>query len=406
VSRPDWRRALRELASAIAVRVRRVGNAIDRARDADPYHVVGYRGFATHERVLVLGRALEDEGIAPADPSHSRWRNLVDALKRIEADPLPFARVRAQVAGAARELTADDEGFLRHWLPLPTPLPTPGWHTVELELDDPRCAGSGRVEERAKCSPRCGAAPVLVPSADARLGVISDMDDTVLQSGVTSFLRAARLVLLENARTRLPFPGVAAFYRALQGAAPGRPGNPIFYVSSSPWNLYDVIADFLEAQEIPAGPLMLRDWEIGPGLSRTKAHKDDAIREIFDAYPRLPFVLIGDSGQEDPEIYSAIVREHPGRILAIYIRNVTPHPERSAAIRSRRHATPPPTGGSTRVRSATSASRSAPTRGRPTPRWTRPARRLRARRRRSSWTTRCDAATSSDAARSSGGYVA
>ena len=64
-------------------------------------------------------------------------------------------------------------------------------------------------------------ARVLIPSAGARLGVISDMDDTVLQSEITSFVRAARLMLLENARTRLPFPGVAAFYRALD-AGPRR----------------------------------------------------------------------------------------------------------------------------------------------------------------------------------------
>ena len=162
------------------------------------------------------------------------------------------------------------------------------------------------------------------------------MDDTVLQSQITSFLRAAQLMLLENARTRLPFPGVAAFYRALErGTLPaGSPGNPIFYVSSSPWNLYDVIADFLAAQEIPTGPMLLRDWDIGPSLLRNREYKFAQIREILRTYPALPFMLVGDSGQEDPEIYSALVREFPNRILAIYIRNVSAHPERSDAIRN------------------------------------------------------------------------
>jgi phosphatidate phosphatase APP1 len=177
-------------------------------------------------------------------------------------------------------------------------------------------------------------ARVLVPSTRAELGVVSDMDDTVLQSEITSFVRAARLMLLENARTRLPFPGVAAFYRALERGHTGVRANPIFYVSNSPWNLHDVIADFLDAQQIPVGPMLLRDWDIGREMLGTREYKLTQIREILATYPTLPFILVGDSGQQDPEIYQTLVREFPGRILAIYIRNVSPHPERSQSIRA------------------------------------------------------------------------
>ena len=160
------------------------------------------------------------------------------------------------------------------------------------------------------------------------------MDDTVLQSEVTSFLRAARMVLLENALTRLPFPGVAAFYRALERGATGAEANPIFYVSSSPWNLYDVIDGFLDAQRIPIGPLLLRDWDFGRLNERHARHKGTVIREILETYREMPFLLIGDSGQEDPEIYTELVREHPGRIRAVYIRNVTPQIERTERIQA------------------------------------------------------------------------
>ncbi len=174
--------------------------------------------------------------------------------------------------------------------------------------------------------------PVLVPFASARFGVISDIDDTVIQSEVSNFLRAARIVLMENALTRLPFPGVAAFYRALAKGASGSENNPVFYVSSSPWNIYDVIEGFLGAQHIPAGPVLLRDWDLQLQIRDHHAHKTKAIREIMDAFPSLPFVLVGDSTQEDPEIYSAIVREYPARVLAVYIRSVSPRPERISRI--------------------------------------------------------------------------
>jgi len=289
--------------------------------DRDPYHIAGYRGYGRDGRVLVLARVLQDESLAPADAGHSKARNLLAMLKRLESDPLPFAKVRARLRDGDRELVADDEGFVREWLET-EPGSVGGWGSVRLELLHP--AGG---------PPRVTAAPILIPAATAAYGVISDLDDTVLQSEVTSFIRAASMVLLENARTRLPFAGVAAFYRALELGPAGGGKNPIFYVSSSPWNLYDVIAGFLEAERIPAGPLLLRDWDLGPSLFRNAGHKTRLIREILETFPTLPFILIGDSGQEDPEIYAEIVAAHPSRILAVYIRSVDPHPERSAAIR-------------------------------------------------------------------------
>ena len=319
---PSWR-DLTALVSELADDTKR---AVDRAMGkTGAYRVIGYRGYATTQRALVLGRVLEHTRIADANASHARWRNLLAMLQRIDADPLPFAKVCARLGSREAQVVADDEGFVRQWLVAAEQLTAGEWHSVHLEI----VAGP-----ETPVSPHAHLpARVLVPSARARLGVISDMDDTVLQSEITSFIRAARLMLLENARTRLPFPGVAAFYRAIERGARGDESNPIFYVSSSPWNLHDVIADFLDAQEIPVGPMLLRDWDIGRDLIRTREYKRAQIGEILGTYPTLPFILVGDSGQEDPEIYESLVTEHPGRILAIYIRNVSQHPERSESIR-------------------------------------------------------------------------
>ena len=322
----DWRDDLLGVFGELAWQARRTAGALGRAIDRDPIQIVGYRGYGTADRALVLGRVLQDEGIRAPDPSQSRWRNLISSLRRIESDPLPFARVRVRATSSAHakhdEIVADDEGFLRRWLTAAdAPFTPPGWHTVSLDLADPPNAVPVRATTR-----------ILTPAPTATFGVVSDMDDTVLQSEVTSFLRAARMVLLENALTRLPFPGVAAFYRALERGATGAEANPIFYVSSSPWNLYDVIDGFLEAQRIPTGPLLLRDWDLGRLSERHARHKGTVIREIFDTYPELPFLLVGDSGQEDPEIYAELVRERPGRVKAVYIRNVTPQADRLARI--------------------------------------------------------------------------
>jgi len=203
------------------------------------------------------------------------------------------------------------------------------WLGAQAELLDPR----------DPAAPGPVVAPVLVPPASARFGVVSDIDDTVVRTDATQLLRMARTVFLGNARTRLPFPGVAAFYRALESGPRGShgiAGNPLFYVSSSPWNFYELLVEFLELQKIPLGPILLRDWGITPEelVPTTHAtHKLAAIRRIFATYPELPFILIGDSGQEDPEIYAQVIREFPNRVLAAYIRNVSADEARRAAVR-------------------------------------------------------------------------
>jgi phosphatidate phosphatase APP1 len=188
------------------------------------------------------------------------------------------------------------------------------WHAVELELVHP-AAG---VRATGK---------VLVPPASARFGVISDIDDTVIVSGVARKVSMLVRLALSSARTRKPFKGVAAFYRALQAG-----GNPFFYVSKSPWNLYEPLMEFFERQRLPMGPLLLRDYGRHLIFARGKTHKVVQIDRIFATYPELKFILIGDSGENDPEIYREVVRSHPDRVRAIYIRSVRLEAARLAAI--------------------------------------------------------------------------
>ncbi len=321
----DWRSAFLRIRDEIGTYIGATRTFLRK----DELQIAAYRGFGTAARVFVLGRVLEDESVTTASADDPHWKNLLNTFRRIESDEVPGARVRVRFAGTEQEVMTDSEGFFELWVTPSQELPPSSiWHDVELELLEP--PGARAVPVRAT-------ARVLVPPSSATFGVVSDIDDTVLQSSVTDVIQMARLVLLGNARTRLPFKGVAAFYRALHRGATAPANNPIFYVSSSPWNLFDLLNEFLELQGIPAGPLALRDWSVAPGrsgVSRHGDHKHTAITRILDCYPTLPFILIGDSTQEDPEIYAEVVRRYPTRILAIYIRSVTPRPERVAAIRA------------------------------------------------------------------------
>ena len=289
-----------------------------------PWMIVPYLGFGTARRLQVSGRVLRAVQHRQPDAGDSAWRNFAEFWKRMESDELPGARVRAGFRETAVETVADREGHFSISLDLDVAL-EPGWHRVDLDLLDPTPRDASAVRAQAE---------VLVPSPTARFGVISDIDDTVVWSDIGRKLRMLALLMRSNARTRKPFKGVAAFYRALHRGAAGDERNPIFYVSSSPWNLYTPLLDFLSLQDLPRGPLMLRDFgdHLLFGKSDHRAHKRRCIEEVFAAYPGLPFVLIGDSGEKDPEIYSDLVRDHPARVRTIYIRNVTADPSRIEAI--------------------------------------------------------------------------
>ena len=280
----------------------------------DPFEILPYRGHGTNRELFLKGRVLEETGISHAGRDAAVWRNVLNMARRFASDEVAGARVLASFRGSQVETTADAEGFFEVRFRPEEPLDgTVRWHPVELELLSPPSPGGGAVRSVGH---------VLVPHG-AGFGVISDLDDTVVRSNATSVLKMAWIVVRNNAHTRLPFEGVAAFYEALQRGRDGDSFNPIFYVSSSPWNIYDLLEDFLDVHGVPHGPLFLKDWS-PTVLGKHQDYKLGVIRGLLNTYEDLPFVLIGDSGEEDPEIYLQAVRENPGRIRAVYIRDVTP----------------------------------------------------------------------------------
>jgi phosphatidate phosphatase APP1 len=265
-----------------------------------------YRGFGRGREMLVRGRVLLERNITRATGAEPLWRSVVNTWRRFSSAELAGVKVRADYRDAVVETVTDDEGYFLVRLEPQELADHTLWHEVGLQLPD---RGATAV------------AHVMLPSDAAKFAVISDIDDTVVVTNATSLLGMARSVI-RNAASRLPFEGVADLYRALHGDA-----NPIFYVSSSPWNMYELLHDFMHLNGIPHGPMFLQDWGIDESTFLIAAHETHKLKQIdtiLEYYPGLKFVLIGDSGQHDPEIYLQVIRAHPERILAAFIRDVTP----------------------------------------------------------------------------------
>ncbi len=281
--------------------------------------IMPYQGFGNDTEWFFLGRVLMDRGIGISQLEDSRWRNFKKMYKRFMTWEIPGARVEASVNGITKSAITDDEGYFEFRMALAQPVKDErAWRQIRLQLVD-------RVVKNQE--PPVAYGSVFVPSEHVEFGVISDIDDTIVPTGATRQWEMLKTTFTGNAHTRVPFPGVAAFYQALSKGLVGHENNPFFYVSSSPWNLYDFLRELMDVHNLPQGPLMLRDI----GLSREHflagshtAHKLVQIERIFNIIRDIPFILIGDSGQHDAEIYRQVIRDFPGRVKMVYIRDVDP----------------------------------------------------------------------------------
>ena len=276
-----------------------------RGRTPDDFRIEPYFGHGSAAGVVVRGRVLDDPPPTDAVEGEGVGAAVWRTVRHFLTDELPGVPLRITVAGKTVMTFTDPEGYFRVRLqPDPEQLVSP-WTDGIVEL-----AG----EYRGLTAPHIAPLRVRVPGNDAKFGIISDIDDTILETGVERVGHMIRQTLTGSALTRTPFPGAPELYRDLAASV-----NPVFYVSSSPWNLHTFLTAFLENRDFPAGPVLLRDL-LGTAAGREQKHA--RINEVLEQHPGLDFVLMGDSGEKDPEIYAATVRDHPGRILAMYIREV------------------------------------------------------------------------------------
>lgn len=292
-------------------------------------HLIVYRGFVADDVAKVRVRVIE----APELPGDSRipyWEVAQANLHRHAALDIVGAEVRLRIGKHSATEVTDNHGFANFALPVPGL--RAGWHeayAVTTPIEDGEIAsGTGRVVK---------------PSLKAPFLVISDIDDTILLTGLTEGVAMVARTVLREASERAAIPGMAALYRGLARGVQTASGNrrPVptfFYVSTGSWSFYPTLQEFVQLRGFPVGPMFLTDW--GPTeryLRRSGAeHKRQAIRRLFEAYPGMRFVLIGDSGQRDPLTYEEMARTFPGRVELIVIRQVgDDDDDRNIAVRSR-----------------------------------------------------------------------
>ena len=269
--------------------------------------VIPYIGYGTTERFRVLGRVLY---LKPSTREHTRLRPDVAAVSRVRgwrtftSVYVPHQPVRVLVDGEpVGEVIADRGGVIDALVPAAL---TPGWHTVALQ------AGDGEATE----------APVSIADPDAELGIISDVDDTILITALPKPFVAAWNSFVLDEHARAATPGMAVM---LDHLVSEHPGSPVIYLSTGAWNAAPALSRFLARNLYPMGPLLLTDW--GPTHDRWfrsgQEHKRRELKRLAEEFPRIRWVLFGDDGQHDEALYHEFATAHPDRVAAVAIRQLS-----------------------------------------------------------------------------------
>lgn len=302
--------------------------------------VISHRSVGDHSRLSVRGRVVLAAPGRSAEngTARSATAQLVSVYRAFDIVEMAFLTVQVSLGDASAVGQTDEAGFFAidlatgnggDW--------SSGWHHPCIRLVD-NAAQSPTVDDGELGSANAVLADVFVPPPNAVLAIISDLDDTTMDTQSTRSFEVVRKVLFSAPQKRSPVEGVAELYTKLQRGVDDTGDNPICYISSGAWNLYDHIVDYLDHHHLPRGAVYLNDWGSRRRTFHTvgHAHKSTHVSQLLNRFPALAFLLIGDDIMEDPELYAAIAINNPQRISAIWIRVVLKNEARLREIETLR----------------------------------------------------------------------
>lgn len=264
-----------------------------------------YQGFATNTVTILFGHVLKSDSNQESKLTRNPFKNALEMYRRYNVRPVKHEEVILELAGKTYTTHSDSKGFFR-------------FEQDNLHSSDPLA-----YKIRMKRHPDVVCEGEVTGSNPEEI-IVSDIDDTVLISYATNLVKKMYLMLTKNYKTRKAFEGIREFYEDLHGR---ERNSKFFYVSSSEWNLYDFLQDFIGFNDLPDGVFLLQNIKSGiVDLIRSGGgshlHKKDKILLLLKSYPDSKFILVGDNGQHDPYIYRSVALEYPHRIKKIYIRNI------------------------------------------------------------------------------------
>jgi len=269
--------------------------------------VVPYTGYGSTEWVRVLGRLVLAKDPRPGSRAERVSRKREERIRgwrSFTSVPVVDVDVEVEIEGERHIVSPDRGGVIDEVLPVGL---RPGWHTATITATDTQASSQ---------------APIFVVDPDTRFGIISDVDDTVMVTALPRPLLAAWNTFILDEHARVPTPGMAVL---LERVVAAHRGAPMVYLSTGAWNVAPTLTRFLSRNLFPAGPLLLTDW--GPTHDRWfrsgTEHKQESLVRLAKEFPDVRWLLVGDDGQHDEDIYGDFIRAHPDAVSAVAIRQLS-----------------------------------------------------------------------------------
>ncbi len=270
-----------------------------RARGQSPT-VAAYPGYGGSDWIRVLGRVLI---VPPLKQRRGGEYAAVRGWRSFASVPVGYAQVTVTIDGVPHEVVADRGGVID--TVLPGRLPS-GWQTVTMAVEN-----GEPVETR-----------VFIVGAEVGFGVVCDVDDTVMVTALPRPLVAAWNSFVLDEHARQPVPGMAVL---LERLVRDHPGSPVIYLSTGAWNVAPTLVRFMRRHLFPPGALLLTDW--GPTHDRWfrsgRDHKSENLRRLAREFPHVKWMLIGDDGQHDDDLYTEFTSDFPDHVTAVAIRQLS-----------------------------------------------------------------------------------
>lgn len=271
--------------------------------------MVANPGYGSTGWVRVIGRALYktdgfEEIIDSMVHNNETAKGAIRGWRSFASIAISNAPITVTIDGEyVYELRADKGGVLDEKISVNL---TPGMHKVTLQTGKSMPAETD----------------IFVVPDDQKIGIVSDIDDTVMVTALPRPLLAAWNSFVVNEHARIPTPGMAVLMDRLTTK---HPTAPIMYLSTGAWNITPTLTRFLSRNGYPKGTFLLTDW--GPTPDRWfrsgAGHKVRELKRLAAEFPDIKWILIGDDGQRDPDVYNGFAVRYPQNVAAILIRNLT-----------------------------------------------------------------------------------
>ena len=271
-------------------------------------NILLYNAYGNAHHILIQGRMEEKKTFSQAKKDDSWFQNLWRTLRQVKGEEIKNRTIFALVNGEKFQSQGDDEGYFSFDITTQHALKT-GYEKIILTIE-----GNSDASE----------AEAMIVGSEPLVGIISDFDDTIIVSNVTNKVELGYNTVFKNYKQRTVVPTMLERFEKILTQNPKDAPSTLFILSGSPQQLFFAVEDFLAFHHFPRHTLILKKahGDNTDPLTDQFAYKTQKIERLIKLYPTMEWIMFGDSGERDAEVYKFIKKKYPSKVRAYYIRDV------------------------------------------------------------------------------------